>query len=244
MKHNQKITCVPQHIVLNLIIVYIWYLRKNVIQVIVLSGPIGAGKSSLTSILAEHLGTQAFYEGVDNNPVLPLYYKDMKRYTFLLNTYLLNHRLAQINQAIQEKNSVSDRSIYEDALFFKMNADSKVADPTEFRIYDDLLENMMEDTPGNPSKKPDLLIYIHVSLDTMLKRIKKRGRSFEQISTDPGLKDYYARLLKYYEPWYDHYSASPKMEIDGDKLDFVTNMDAQKEVLKEIDEKLHEIGNL
>ena len=161
MKHNQKITCVPQHIVLNLIIVYIWYLRKNVIQVIVLSGPIGAGKSSLTSILAEHLGTQAFYEGVDNNPVLPLYYKDMKRYTFLLNTYLLNHRLAQINQAIQEKNSVSDRSIYEDALFFKMNADSKVADPTEFKIYDDLLDNMMEDTPGNPSKKPDLLIYIH-----------------------------------------------------------------------------------
>ena len=78
----------------------------------------------------------------------------------------------------------------------------------------------------------------------MLKRIKKRGRSFEQISTDPGLKDYYARLLKYYEPWYDHYSASPKMEIDGNKLDFVTNMDAQKEVLKEIDEKLHEIGNL
>ena len=102
-----------------------------------------AGKSSLTSILAEHLGTQAFYEGVDNNPVLPLYYQDMKRYTFLLNIYLLNHRLAQINQAIREKNSVSDRSIYEDALFFKMNADSKVADPTEFKIYDSLLENMI-----------------------------------------------------------------------------------------------------
>ena len=212
------------------------------IQVIVLSGPIGAGKSSLTSILAEHLGTQAFYEGVDSNPVLPLYYKDMKRYTFLLNTYLLNHRLAQINQAIQEKNSVSHRSIYEDALYF--NADSSVADPTEFKIYNDLLENMMEDTPGNPSKKPDLLIYIHVSLDTMLKRIKKRGRSFEQISTDPSLKDYYARLLKYYEPWYENYNASPKIMINGDKLDFVTNMNAQKEVLKEIDEKLREIGNL
>lgn len=54
--------------------------------VIVLSGPIGAGKSSLTSLLAEHLGTQAFYEGVDNNPILPLYYKDMAHYTFLLNT--------------------------------------------------------------------------------------------------------------------------------------------------------------
>ncbi|WEV51133.1 deoxynucleoside kinase [Lactobacillus sp. ESL0731] len=214
------------------------------IQVIVLSGPIGAGKSSLTSILAEHLGTQAFYEGVDSNPVLPLYYKDMKRYTFLLNIYLLNHRIAQINQAVKEKNSVSDRSIYEDALFFKMNADSNVADPTEFKIYDGLLENMMEDTPGNPSKKPDLLIYIHVSLETMLKRIKKRGRSYEQISTDPSLKDYYARLIRYYEPWYENYNASPKIAIDGDKFDFITDENAKKEVLQQIDDKLRELGNL
>ena len=106
------------------------------------------------------------------------------------------------------------------------------------------MENMMEDTPGNPSKKPDLLIYIHVSLDTMLERIKKRGRSFEQLSTDPGLKDYYARLLSYYEPWYEHYNASPKMEINGDNLDFVIDEDAKKEVLSEIDNKLREIGNL
>src|SRR5699024_12097798 len=76
--------------------------------VIVLSGPIGAGKSSLTSLLAEHLGTQAFYEGVDNNPILPLYYKDMAHYTFLLNTYLLNHRLAQINQAIRSEEHTSE----------------------------------------------------------------------------------------------------------------------------------------
>ena len=214
------------------------------IQVIVLSGPIGAGKSSLTSILAEHLGTQAFYEGVDSNPVLPLYYRDMKRYTFLLNIYLLNHRLAQINQAVKEKNSVSDRSIYEDALFFQMNAESNVADPTEFKIYDSLLENMMEDTPGNPSKKPDLLIYIRVSLDTMLKRIEKRGRSYEQISTDPSLKDYYARLIRYYEPWYEKYDASPKIVIDGDKYDFIGDEDAKKEVLSQINSKLREIGSL
>ncbi|WP_278951990.1 deoxynucleoside kinase [Lactobacillus apis] len=214
------------------------------IQVIVLSGPIGAGKSSLTSILAEHLGTQAFYEGVDSNPVLPLYYQDMKRYTFLLNIYLLNHRLAQINQAVKEKNSVSDRSIYEDALFFQMNAESNVADPTEFKIYDSLLENMMEDTPGNPSKKPDLLIYIRVSLDTMLKRIEKRGRSYEQISTDPSLKNYYARLIRYYEPWYEKYDASPKIVIDGDKYDFIGDEDAKREVLSQIDSKLREIGSL
>ncbi len=214
------------------------------IQVIVLSGPIGAGKSSLTGILAEHLGTKAYFEGVDNNPVLPLYYKDMKRYTFLLNIYLLNHRLAQISQAIQEKNSVSDRSIYEDSLFFKMNADSGIADKTEFKIYNNLLDNMMAETPGNPNKKPDLLIYIKVSLSTMLKRIEKRGREFEQLSTDPGLKDYYARLISYYQPWYENYQASPKLVINSDKYDFVTDEAAKKAVLAQIDQKLHELGKL
>jgi len=214
--------------------------------VIVLSGPIGAGKSSLTSILAEHLGSNAFYEDVSKNPVLPLYYKDMKRYTFLLNTYLLNKRLAQINEALSENNPnvVLDRSIYEDALFVKMNADSGIADPTECDIYVDLVHNMMEDVPGNPHKKPDLLIYINVSLDTMLSRIKRRGREFEQLETDPSLKEYYARLRNYYEPWYENYSESPKMVIDGDKYNFVDNEDDRKAVLELIDNKLKELGNL
>ena len=208
--------------------------RKSVITVIVLSGPIGAGKSSLTSILAKHLGST----------VLPLYYKDMKRYTFLLNTYFLNKRLAEINAAAGNHNDVLDRSIYEDLLFFNMNVDSGVADPTEYQIYHDLMDNMMEDVPGNPRKKPDLLIYIHVSLDTMLKRIGKRGREFEQLDSDPGLKEYYQNLLRYYEPWYEQYDVSPKMMIDGDKYDFVDNIDDQDLVLDIIDNKLREIGNL
>ena len=161
------------------------------ITVIVLSGPIGAGKSSLTNILAKHLGSTAYYEEVNDNPVLPLYYKDMKRYTFLLNTYFLNRRLAEINEAAANHNDVLDRSIYEDLLFFNMNVDSGVADPTEYQIYHDLMDNMMEDVPGTPRKKPDLLIYIHVSLETMLKRIGKRGREYEQLDTDPSLKEYY-----------------------------------------------------
>jgi deoxyadenosine kinase len=215
-----------------------------VITVIVLSGPIGAGKSSLTSILAKHLGSTAYYEEVNDNPVLPLYYKDMKRYTFLLNTYFLNRRLAEINEAAANHNDVLDRSIYEDLLFFNMNVDSGVADPTEYQIYHDLMDNMMEDVPGTPRKKPDLLIYIHVSLETMLKRIGKRGREYEQLDTDPSLKEYYENLLRYYEPWYEQYDVSPKMMIDGDKYDFVDNIDDQDLVLDIIDTKLREIGNL
>lgn len=78
----------------------------------------------------------------------------------------------------------------------------------------------------------------------MLHRIQKRGRKFEQLSTDPSLKDYYARLLSYYEPWYEKYNASPKMMIDGDKYDFVANEDARKKVISTIDQKLIDIGNL
>ena len=149
---------------------------------IVLAGVIGAGKTSLTSILAEHLGSQAFYEGVADNPILPLYYQDMKRYTFLLNVYLLNTRLSQINKAVQIPNSVIDRSIYEDKLFFKMNTDAGTADKTEYDIYSSLVDNMLEDIPNTASKKPELLIYISVPYDVMLKRIKKRGREYEQIN--------------------------------------------------------------
>lgn len=208
---------------------------------IVLAGVIGAGKSSLTSILAEHLGSQAFYEGVEENPILPLYYQDMKRYTFLLNVYLLNTRLSQINRAVQIPNSVIDRSIYEDKLFFKMNTDAGTADKTEYDIYSSLVDNMLEDIPNTPSKKPELLIYISVPYDVMLKRIKKRGREYEQITTDPTLADYYQRLIKYYHSWYKKYDMSPKIKIDGGKYDFIANEADKKAVLKQIDNKLKEL---
>lgn len=209
-----------------------------------MSGPIGAGKSSLATLLAEHLGSKAFYEHAENNPVLPLYYQDMSRYTFLLNIYLLNYRLAQINTAMASKNNVLDRSIYEDPLFFKMNVENGVADQTEYQIYNDLLHNMMEPVPGNPNKKPDLLIYIHASLDTMLTRIKKRGRSYEQVDTDPELKEYYRHLQSLYDPWYQAYNQSPKLAIDGDKYDFMVDPAARQKVLQLIDQKLQAIGNL
>lgn len=209
---------------------------------IVLSGVIGAGKSSLASILSEHLGSQAFYEGVDNNPILPLYYQNMKRYTFLLNIYLLNHRIEQINHAIQVNNSVIDRSIYEDKLFFKMNVDAGTANKIEYNTYACLVDNMLEDIPNMPSKKPDLLIQITAPYDVMIKRIKKRGREFEQVSNDPTLEDYYKRLIKYYKVFYQNYDYSPKMEIDGSKYDFVTRKKDRESVLKLIDKKLAELA--
>ncbi len=212
--------------------------------VIVLSGPIGAGKSSLTSVLAKYLGTKPFYESVDDNPVLPLFYADPEKYAFLLQVFFLNTRFRSIKDALTDDNNVLDRSIYEDALFFQMNADIGRATQEEVDTYYELLNNMMSELDHMPKKNPDLLVHINVSYDTMLKRIQKRGRPYEQLSYDSTLEDYYKRLLRYYKPWYEKYDYSPKMEINGDKLDFVTNEDDREIVLDQIVAKLKEIGKL
>jgi len=80
---------------------------------IVLAGTIGAGKSSLTAMLAEHLGSEAFYESVEDNEVLPLFYAEPQKYAFLLQIYFLNKRFDSIKRALSDKNNVLDRSIYE-----------------------------------------------------------------------------------------------------------------------------------
>ncbi|MDN6023141.1 MAG: deoxynucleoside kinase [Lactobacillus sp.] len=212
-------------------------------SVLVLAGTIGAGKSSLTEMLAKELGTEAFYESVDDNKVLPLFYKDPQKYAFLLQIYFLNKRFDSIKQALSNNNNVLDRSIYEDSLLFHLNADLGRATKTEVEVYDSLLENMMQEINILTfKKKPDLLIHISVSFEKMLERIQKRGRKFEQLEYDPSLFDYYQELNRRYEDWFDNFDICPKIQIDGDKFDFVEEESARKIVLNKINDKLKEIG--
>lgn len=206
---------------------------------LVLSGTIGAGKTSLTTLLAEHLHKPAFYESVDDNKILPLFYQNPQKYAFLLQIYFLNKRLDSIKAANADDETVLDRSIFEDSLLFHLNADLGRATSTEVDIYDSLLANMMQELPEATHKKnPDLLIHINISFETMLERIKKRGRSFEQIDHDPSLYEYYQQLDQRYIDWYNAYDKSPKMQIDGDQLDFVEDSAARQQVLHLIDEKI------
>ncbi|KRK40683.1 deoxynucleoside kinase [Loigolactobacillus bifermentans] len=206
---------------------------------IVLAGTIGAGKTSLTSLLAHHLQIPAFYESVDDNPVLPYFYQDPQKYAFLLQIYFLNKRLGQLKQADPQQESVMDRSIFEDSLLFHLNADLGRSTETEVSVYDALLQNMMEELPHTAYKKrPDLLIHINISFETMLKRIKKRNRPYEQIEQDSSLYPYYQELNQRYQTWYENYHESPKMQIDGDQYDFVTDELARKKVLQLVDQKL------
>lgn len=210
--------------------------------VLVLAGTIGAGKSSLTKMLAEELKTQAFYESVDDNKVLPLFYENPQKYAFLLQIYFLNKRFDSIKRALSDNNNVLDRSIYEDSLLFHLNADLGRADETEVEVYDDLLNNMLEEIDSLSFKKrPDLLIHVKVSFDKMLERIKKRGRQFEQLEYDPSLYDYYKELNSRYDTWFEDFDICPKIQIDGDKYDFVEDEQSKIHVLQQIKEKLKEI---
>lgn len=207
-----------------------------------MAGTIGAGKTSLTDILAEHLEAKAFYESVDNNPILPLFYKDPKKYAFLLQVYFLNSRLDQIMAAQKEEKAIIDRSIFEDALLFKLNADLGRATQTEVNIYQDLVNNVLQEVDEEHQlKTPDLLIHVRVSLDTMLERIAKRGRPYEQVEQDPDLYQYYKDLNQRYEDWIEEYDRSPKLIINGDELNFVEDAAARETVLKMIDDKLAEV---
>lgn len=225
-----------------------------------MAGMIGAGKSSLTAILASALGTRAFFEPVSDNPVLPLFYKGneiaaKKRaagdkdatnpYAYLLQTFFLNRRFKMMKQAMQDDNNILDRSIYEDALFMKMNVDLGNATKVEYNIYKSLLNNMLEELPYAAHKKaPDLMVMINVSYPTVIKRIKRRGRKYEQVENDPSLVSYYHRLIQYYDVWKRQYHASPLLVIDGDHYDFMSNLNDRRSVLSQIYRSLLKVGSI
>lgn len=186
------------------------------------AGVIGAGKSTFTKELAGELGTKPFYEPVGGNPVLPLYYSNPEKYGFLLQIYFLNKRFKMIKAAYKENNNILDRSIYEDLLFTTINHNNGNFTDEEFDTYKSLLDNMMEEIEGLPKKAPDLMIYLDVDFDTMLSRIKLRGREFEQFDDNEDLKNYYHQVWEEYQKWYEDYNLSAKIKIDVAEHDLVT----------------------
>ena len=214
-------------------------------MLITIGAMIGAGKTSLAELVAKHFNSEVFYESVDDNPILPLFYTasdeeiQTKRYPFLLQLWFLNTRFKSIKQALVEDNNVLDRSIYEDWYFAKVNKDLGRISDLEFSLYESLLNNMMEELEGMPKKAPDLMIYLSGSFETIIDRIKKRGREYE---LDEGLVSYYYELWKGYDQWIEqHYQASEVLVINIDEVDYVNNEDDKKKVLKMIEDKLNEI---
>jgi len=209
--------------------------------VIVLAGMIGAGKTSYSAMLGEELGTEVFYESVEHNPVLDKFYQEPKKWAFSLQLYFLNTRFSSIKQALYHDDNVLDRSIYEDALFTKINHLQGNISDVDMAIYNDLLANMMEELKGTPKKSPDLLVYLEGSFETILAHIQKRGRDFEQVEVGDERYNYFKLLWDNYQEWYVNYDASPKMSISIDDFDIVERSEDRDVVMQLIQQKLKEV---
>lgn len=214
-------------------------------MLITIGAMIGAGKTSLAELVANHFNSEVFYESVDDNPILPLFYtaseEDIQanRYPFLLQLWFLNTRFKSIKEALIKDNNVLDRSIYEDWYFAKVNKDLGRISDLEFSLYEDLLNNMLEELEELPKKSPDLMIYLSGSFETILERIKKRGREYE---LDEALVSYYYQLWQGYDNWIkQHYKASDVLIINIDEIDYVNNEEHKQQVLSMIEQKLEEI---
>ncbi|MDT2759051.1 deoxynucleoside kinase [Enterococcus asini] len=205
---------------------------------LLVAGTIGAGKSSLTDMLSQEMNSKPFYENVDDNEVLPLFYSNPEKYTFLLQIFFLNKRFLAMKDALKQADNVLDRSIYEDSLLFHLNADLGRVSQDEVIQYDNLLDTMLKELElAAPQKRPDLLVHIKVSFEVMLERIEKRGRDYEQIATNPELFDYYRLVNQRYQQWFENFDICPKIQIDGDRYDFVADPKAAETVVKLIKEE-------
>lgn len=218
-------------------------------MMIVVGGMIGLGKTTLAEYISKELKGKIYYESVDDNPILPLYYTasdeeiQLKRYPFLLQLYFLNSRFKIIKDAALNSTksiSVIDRSIYEDWYFASINKKLNRMTNLEFDIYEKLLYNMLEEIDSIPKKAPNLMVYLDGSFETVIERIKSRGRSFE---LDPSLIDYYKLLHSGYKKWLlNHYKASEVLIINTDNLNIVDNLDDRKQVLNLIKDKIKELS--
>lgn len=213
-------------------------------RLISIEGVIGSGKSELAQLLTKRYDGNYLPESVDDNPILEDYYADPKTNAFPLQIFFLNQRFKDLKETYKHPLNIQDRNILCDQLFYHVNYINGNATKVQYELYQDLLGNMMEEVHGY-SKRPELLIFIDINLDTELKRITKRGRSYEQPDENNGLEDYYKQLHKAYQKFIKEYQEdgiSPVLIINGDDIDFVENMEHRQKVLDMIDDKCLELG--
>lgn len=186
-------------------------------KTIAIAGNIGAGKSSLVEFLTRTYGIQPFYEPNDENPYLPDFYKDMKRWAFHSQLYFLSNKF-RMHQQLEQMGGVVvlDRTIYEDAEIFatalhKMRKFTGRDWDTYWSFYQVILEAI---------RPPDLMIYLRCSMRTLRKRIRIRGRSMEQEIPLSYLK----RLEGLYEQWLSSYQFGDVLVLESDKLDYINDM--------------------
>ena len=199
---------------------------------VAIAGNIGAGKTTLTKLLAKHFKWEAQLEDVVDNPYLDDFYNQMERWSFNLQVYFLNSRFRQVNQIHDSgKDIIQDRTIYEDAHIFAPNLHAMgLMTNRDFENYSSLFELMESFVKG-----PDLLIYLRSSIPNLVNQIHKRGRDYENTISI----DYLSRLNERYEAWITKYEKGNLLIIDVDNLDFVANPEDLGDIINRIDAEIN-----
>jgi deoxyadenosine/deoxycytidine kinase len=175
------------------------------------SGNIGSGKSTMTTLLAQRLGWQPYYEVVDENPYLADFYADMTRWSFPLQVFFLVRRFRHHQEILRTPQSViQDRTIYEDAEIFACSLYLQgLMDERDYRTYRDLYRMMTEFL-----RPPDLIVYLRAPVELLLERIRVRSRDFERAMP----REYLARLNERYEDWVARFDLCPVLAVDASTL--------------------------
>lgn len=204
-------------------------------QYIAVAGNIGAGKSSLTGLLAQYFDWEAFYESVDDNPYLADFYEDMLRWSFNLQIYFLSSRFRHQKDMLQKEISlIQDRTIYEDVEIFAKNLHQmSLMSDRDFNNYKALFHEM-----SYYLRPPDLLIYLRAQVPTLVRQIQQRGREYENSIRI----DYLERLNNLYEEWITSYPYE-KLIIDTDDLDFVNDKEDLGSIIGLIEQRLYGLFN-
>lgn len=204
-------------------------------KIIAVAGNMGAGKSSLVEWLRQQFDMDPFFEPNDENPYLADFYGDMKRWALSSQIFFLTKRF-QIHRAIARRAAenarpiVQDRTLEEDAeIFAAYLHELGHIDDRDWKMYRDLYLTLREEV-----RPPDLMIYLRCPLKTLTKRIRQRGRAFEQKVP----RSYLAALERLYEAWAARYDRSPMLVLETDRLDYVERLFDRLEVVEAIKKHL------
>lgn len=203
------------------------------IPFITVEGPIGVGKTTLSKQISEHFQYNILREIVDENPFLGKFYEDINEWSFQTEMFFLCNRYKQLEDI--NKNFLSNRQpvVADYHIFKNLIFAQRSLQPNQYAKYLNIYDILTEDMPV-----PNMVIYLHASLDTLLARIKKRGREIEK-NISPA---YLEQLLTDYHLFMKEFQLKHPdvkvLEFNGDELDFVKNESDLKAIINQIEEHL------
>ncbi|WP_064091115.1 deoxynucleoside kinase [Rossellomorea aquimaris] len=204
------------------------------IPFITVEGPIGVGKTSLAKAISEHFQFHLLKEIVDENPFLDKFYDDIEEWSFQTEMFFLCNRYKQLEDIekhfiSQNKSVVADYHILKNIIFAKRT----LKDEQQFNKYLHIYDVLTSDMP-----RPNVVIYLNASLDTLLKRIEKRGRDFEKKISPLYLKQLSLDYEEYMNTFEKTHPDIPVLRYNGDHVDFVQNKEDLHEILTKLETTL------